>query len=208
MLRARVAPRGPHHFGHQRDHFVGDAGRSGVIEVDWRHLLLGVYLHFPWCRKLCPYCDFAVEVGAPPHEDYLQAILAELALRASRFSGTLASIYLGGGTPSLWDPACIARAIGAIRDRYGDPREATIEANPTDCEPERLAAWHAAGITPLSIGVQSFEPADLVVLGRDHRFGDGRAAIERACGAGFAVSADFILGVPGTARPVAPELAV
>jgi oxygen-independent coproporphyrinogen III oxidase len=75
----------------------------------------------------------------------------------------------------------------------------TIEANPTDCTDDNLAAWRAAGIDRISIGVQSFEPRELVVLGRDHRFGDGRSAIARAIAAGFTTSADFILGVPGGA---------
>jgi oxygen-independent coproporphyrinogen-3 oxidase len=160
---------------------------------------LGVYLHFPWCRKRCPYCDFAVEVGDPPHEQYLDAILRELDARAPAFSGELVSVYLGGGTPSLWRAGCIARAIAAIRDRFGARglREVTIEANPTDVTPASLDAWAAAGIGRISIGVQSLEPAELVALGRDHRFGDGLGAVERALAhGGFAVSADVILGVP------------
>jgi oxygen-independent coproporphyrinogen-3 oxidase len=166
---------------------------------------LGVYLHFPWCRKRCPYCDFAVEVGDPPHERYLQAILRELDARAPAFSGELVSIYLGGGTPSLWRADCIARAIAAIRDRFGAPapREVTIEANPTDVTPASLDAWRAAGVGRISIGVQSLEPAELTVLGRDHRFGDGTGAVARAVAhGGFAVSADFILGTP-PANPAA-----
>ena len=107
------------------------------------------------------------------------------------------SIYLGGGTPSLWRPDCIAAAIAAIRQRLGGGAlEITLEANPVDCSAENLAAWRAAGVNRLSIGVQSFSPRELVVLGRDHRFGDGRAAVERALAAGFATSADFIIGVP------------
>jgi len=100
----------------------------------------------------------------------------------------------------LWRPDCIAKAIAAIAARFAanDQRiEVTIEANPTDCTEPNLAAWRAAGVNRVSIGVQSFEPAALIVLGRDHRFGDGRAAIERTIGAGFTTSADFILGVPG-----------
>ncbi|HEX8108174.1 MAG TPA: coproporphyrinogen-III oxidase family protein [Kofleriaceae bacterium] len=162
-------------------------------------LSLGVYLHFPWCRKRCPYCDFAVEVGAPPHDAYRDAIARELDLRAGRFTGELVSIYLGGGTPSLWRPDCIAAAIEGIRQRFAaaGPLEVTLEANPVDCHADQLAAWRAAGVNRLSIGVQSLSPRELVVLGRDHRFGDGRAAVERALAAGFATSADFILGVPG-----------
>ncbi len=108
------------------------------------------------------------------------------------------SIYLGGGTPSLWRVDCLARAIEMISARLtGAVREITIEANPTDCDADHLAGWRDAGITRLSIGVQSFEPSALVTLGRDHRFGDGRAAIDRALDAGFEISSDFILGVPG-----------
>jgi oxygen-independent coproporphyrinogen-3 oxidase len=141
-----------------------------------------------------------VEVGPPPHADYLAAILGELELRAGRFAGELVSIYLGGGTPSLWRPDCIAAAIAAIHARFAAPPDAalevTIEANPTDCSDDNLAAWRAAGVNRISIGVQSFAPSELVVLGRDHRFGDGRAAVERAVTAGFTTSADFIMGVP------------
>lgn len=142
-------------------------------------------------------------MGEPAHDAYLAAILAELRTRARDFPGPLTSIYLGGGTPSLWRPDCIAAAIGAIRDHYGAaPQEITIEANPTDCTDENLAAWRAAGIDRVSIGVQSLEPQALVTLGRDHRFGDGPAAVERTRAAGFTTSADFILGTPGATRTV------
>ena len=127
--------------------------------------------------------------------------MRELELRADAFTGELVSIYLGGGTPSLWRPDCIAAAIARIRGRFGGtPREITLEANPTDCTDENLAAWRAAGIGRISIGVQSFEPRELVALGRDHRFGDGRAAVERTIAAGFTTSADFIMGVAGVPR--------
>jgi len=129
--------------------------------------------------------------------------VGELERRAPEFAGELVSIYLGGGTPSLWEPDCIAHAIATIRATFGGtPREVTIEANPSDCTDARLAAWRAAGITRVSIGVQSHDAKELVTLGRDHRFGDGRAAVERTRAAGFVTSADFILGVPVAARPV------
>ena len=171
-------------------------------ETDRERADLGVYVHVPWCRALCPYCDFAVEVGEPPHDAYLAAILAELERRGGRFHGTLRSIYFGGGTPSLWRADCIATTIAAVRDRFvGAAIEITLEANPTDCHDDNLAAWRAAGVTRISIGVQSLEPRALVVLGRDHRYGDGRAAIARTLAAGFTTSADFILGVPGARCP-------
>jgi oxygen-independent coproporphyrinogen III oxidase len=131
--------------------------------------------------------------------------LRELDARAPQFTGQLVSIYLGGGTPSLWRPDCIGAAIAAIRERFAarDAKlEITIEANPTDCDDDRLAAWRAAGINRISIGVQSLAQDELVTLGRDHRFGDGPAALARVLAAGgFTVSCDFILGVPPRGTP-------
>ena len=177
---------------------------------------LGVYIHFPWCRKLCPYCDFAVTVigrDGIPHEQYLQAILGELAERAAEVAGRdLVSIYFGGGTPSLWAPACLARVIEAVAGTFGardlDALEVTLEANPGDCVPARLAAWQQAGIGRLSIGVQSLVPRALTVLGRDHGQGDGAAALTAARDAGFErVSADIIFGVPGAGHGPGVEAA-
>lgn len=143
-------------------------------------------------------------MGTPEHDTYLAAILRELDSRADGFSGRLVSIYLGGGTPQ-WRPDCIARAIDAICERFGahEPElEITIEANPTDCTEERLVAWRTAGINRISIGVQSLAQDELVVLGRDHRFGDGSAAVARVLAVGgFTVSCDFILGVPPRKQP-------
>jgi oxygen-independent coproporphyrinogen-3 oxidase len=112
--------------------------------------------------------------------------------------GKLVSIYLGGGTPSLWRTECIAKVIAEIRGAFDalDSLEITIEANPSDCRDHQLASWRAAGVNRVSIGVQSFRPDELVVLGRDHRFGDGNEAIARAASAGMVVSADLILGTP------------
>jgi len=131
----------------------------------------------------------------------MAAVLTELSLRAPVYEGRrLVSIYFGGGTPSLWDPSCLETVIGTVARRFDaelGSLEITLEANPTDCVDDRLQRWRAAGVNRLSIGVQSTSPSDLAVLGRDHRFGDGRAAVERAQAyAGFDVSADFILGVP------------
>jgi oxygen-independent coproporphyrinogen III oxidase len=139
-----------------------------------------------------------------PHEGYLRAILDELTARGPDFAGgrQLASIYLGGGTPSLWSTDCLASAIEAVCRFFGAPEpaslEITVEANPVDCTPERLAAWRAAGVNRLSIGVQSVDPSELVALGRDHRMGEGLGAVEVALAAGFTrLSADLILGAPG-----------
>ncbi len=140
----------------------------------------GVYVHFPWCTHRCPYCDFAVTTGAQPGERrYARAVQGELALRAAAFDGLApASLYLGGGTPSLWDPRDAGEVLGAIRERFGigPAAEVTIEANPESCDRERLVAWRAAGVNRVSIGVQSFDPGVLAKLGRRH----GPEAAERA----------------------------
>ncbi|HEY6040404.1 MAG TPA: radical SAM protein, partial [Kofleriaceae bacterium] len=160
---------------------------------------LGVYVHFPWCRKVCPYCDFAVEVGAPEHAAYLRAILSELDARASAFAGhELVSIYFGGGTPSLWEPDCLAQVIAAIRTRFpGSPREVTLEANPTDCDAEHLAAWRAAGVDRLSIGVQSLDDARLRFLGRMHDAAGALRAVRESVSEVPRVSGDLMFGMPG-----------
>jgi oxygen-independent coproporphyrinogen-3 oxidase len=151
-----------------------------------------------------------------PHRPYLTAVLEELALRAAEFQGRrLVSIYFGGGTPSLWAPECLAEAVACICATFDHPEpsspeaapeatlEVTIEANPVDCTAERMAAWRAAGIDRVSIGVQSLAPGELVALGRDHRMGDGPAAVAAALAAGFRrLSADLILGAPR--RPEGP----
>ena len=168
----------------------------------------GIYVHFPWCRALCPYCDFAVAVpgrAGIAHDDYLRAVLLELADRAEDFAGRVpGTLYFGGGTPSLWQCACLAQVIAAVAARFSvgpEDLEITLEANPSDCSGENLAAWRAAGINRLSIGVQSTDERTLAILGRDHRHGDGLAAALRALSMGFQrVSADVIFGVPGSAR--------
>lgn len=167
----------------------------------------GLYVHYPYCRVRCSYCDFPIAIarGEPPHRDYLAAVVAELDRRAPTFAGRrLVSVYFGGGTPSLWPPECIAQVVAAARARFGGGalREVTLEANPTDCTPERIAAWRAAGVDRLSIGVQSLDPGELATLGRDHRHGDGEAAVRTALAAGMPrVSADVILGTPGGRGP-------
>ena len=177
---------------------------------------LGVYIHYPWCRSRCPYCDFPIAVaplGEIPHRPYLTAVLEELELRAREFAGRrLVSIYLGGGTPSLWQADCLAEVVSAVCAALGPSGpgslEITIEANPVDCTAERMAGWRAAGIDRVSIGVQSLAAGELVALGRDHRMGDGPAAIDAALAAGFRrLSADLILGAPGPPGTLARALA-
>ena len=146
-----------------------------------------------------------------PHRVYLEAIRAELEVHRAAFLGRdLVSIYFGGGTPSLWPEDCLAEAADAVQTAFGGaPQEITIEANPVDCTADNLAAWRAAGIDRVSIGVQSLQARDLVALGRDHRMGEGLAAVEAARAAGFTrMSADIILGAPGSQQPLASVAAL
>ncbi len=158
----------------------------------------GVYVHFPWCVHRCPYCDFAVTTEPqPPGRRYARAILAELALRAAAFDGLApASVYVGGGTPSLWDPADVAEVLGTIHDRFRVPQsaEVTLEANPESCDRARLRAWRAAGVNRVSVGAQSFEPGVLAKLGRRHGPEAAERAIREAAAEIGNVSVDLIYG--------------
>lgn len=163
-----------------------------------------LYVHVPWCRHVCPYCDFNVYAAAePPEGPYVDALLRELAARvaAAPWAGRpLRSVYLGGGTPSLLSPAAVARLLDAAARACGlaADAEVTIEANPGGLTADRLRGFRAAGVNRLSLGTQSFSPAHLRTLGRDHAAGDTAAAAAAARAAGFVnVSLDLIFAVPG-----------
>ena len=158
----------------------------------------GVYVHFPYCVHRCPYCDFAVTTERPPAGGrYARAVRAELALRAGAFDELDArSLYLGGGTPSLWEPAEVSEVVSAIRNRVALPPDAevTIEANPESCDAGRLRAWRDAGVNRVSIGVQSFDPGVLAKLGRRHGPEEAERAIRAAAAIVGNVSVDLIHG--------------
>ena len=168
----------------------------------------GVYIHFPYCLSKCPYCDFASRAEAViPQQRYTDAILRELRARAAQFPRREAvSIYFGGGTPSLWDPPQLGRVLGEIRGLWPvrPDAEVTLEANPGTTDEERFTAFRELGVNRLSIGVQSFAPAQLVALGRKHTGPDAVRAFQTARAAGFRnVSLDLIHG----AERQTPELA-
>jgi len=163
-----------------------------------------LYVHVPWCRHVCPYCDFNVYAAAePPEQPYVEALVAELGAwtRGAPWRGRRArTVYLGGGTPSLFSPAAIAALLAAVARGAGmvDGAEVTLEANPGTVTRERLAGYRAAGVNRLSLGAQSFHAAHLRTLGRDHRPEDTAAAVAGARAAGFAnLSLDLIFAVPG-----------
>jgi len=173
----------------------------------------GLYVHFPYCLRRCPYCDFTIAISRTvPGERYADAVLAELRLRiAQRPAWTerpLDSIYLGGGTPSLWEPREVGRVLEGIAGLLplAADAEISLEANPEVADSARLAGYRAAGVNRLSLGIQSFEPAVLTTLGRSHSPSDAEAAFRAARGASFEnVSIDLIHGVPGQSLAGAVE---
>jgi oxygen-independent coproporphyrinogen-3 oxidase len=168
----------------------------------------GLYLHFPYCLTKCPYCDFAVAVVRQiPEERYAAAVLAELDMRLaaepSLRGRTLESLFLGGGTPSLWHPRHVARVLEGVAARLpvAAGAEVSLEGNPSVADAGRFAGYRAAGINRVSLGVQSFQAQTLKALGREHSGEEAVAAYEAARQAGFeVVSMDFIYGVHGQTR--------
>lgn len=164
----------------------------------------GLYLHLPYCRSLCPYCDF---VKAPLHHAEPERLVSALAREAARARladpaawGRPRTIYFGGGTPTALPPGELQRLVAAIGSTYDltRVREFTVEANPEGLSQAVLAALRGAGVTRLSLGVQSLEPDVLRVLGRIHTPERALDALDRAGAAGFeSISADLMYGVPG-----------
>lgn len=157
-----------------------------------------IYVHWPFCAAICPYCDFNVykEKGVDAAR-WTAALTAELDHWAALTPGRqVTSLYFGGGTPSLAPLPVIEGVIDATARRWGYAADAeiTLEANPADAA--RLAAFAAAGVNRLSLGVQSFDDAALKFLGRDHSGADARAMIDQALARFPRVSADFIYALP------------
>lgn len=177
----------------------------------------GLYVHFPFCRSLCPYCDFVVYAGADaagPRSrvaHYLAALGRELHLRADVLDAAfgepgspgrppLTSLYLGGGTPSLLDADAAAELIAAVRSRFGlaPGGEVTIEANPGPDDRGDLAGFARAGVTRISLGAQSLDDGELRALGRRHRPADVAEAVSAARAGGIGeVSLDLLYDLPG-----------
>jgi oxygen-independent coproporphyrinogen-3 oxidase len=175
-------------------------------------LPLGVYVHWPYCARICPYCDFNVfrDRGGDEPAALARAIVADLTAQAA-ITGprTLTSIFLGGGTPSLMDPAWAAEIVAAARRlwRPAADLEVTLEANPTDAEAQRFAAFADAGVNRLSLGLQSLDDAALAFLGRNHDAATAIRATQAAAKAFPRLSVDLIYARPGqTTKAWAEEL--
>ena len=170
---------------------------------------LALYVHVPWCLKKCPYCDFnSHEVrdaasgsrGVPDEARYLDALRSDLEAALPFIWGRpVHSIFIGGGTPSLFSAAAIDRLVSDIRARVPlvPGCEITLEANPGTFERDRYQRYRAAGVTRLSIGVQSFDDAKLAALGRVHDAAQACAAIEEACAVFDTFNLDLMYALPG-----------
>jgi putative oxygen-independent coproporphyrinogen III oxidase len=166
---------------------------------------VGVYVHFPWCVKKCPYCDFLSIPSAQqdiPHEQYADAVIAEIGARRAELGALrLRSVFFGGGTPSLWRARQLGRVLRAILGAFGPggtPPEVTVECNPGSLGPTTARALLDVGVNRLSIGVQGLNEERLRFLGRWHDAERALAAIAAALESGMPrVSADLIYGVAG-----------
>jgi len=167
---------------------------------------LSLYVHLPWCLKKCPYCDFnshewqSGASGELPEQRYLDALCSDLEHSLPLIWGrAVHSIFIGGGTPSLFSPAAIDRLISDLRARLNLEAdcEITLEANPGTFEKDRFKAFRSAGVTRLSIGVQSFNNAHLKALGRVHDRAQALAAVEEAANAFDTFNLDLMYALPG-----------
>lgn len=164
---------------------------------------LALYIHIPWCLKKCPYCDFNSHEHSRqglPEGRYVDALLADLQTCLPLVWGRqVISVFMGGGTPSLFSPEAIDRLLGGVRALLplAPAAEITLEANPGTFERERFAAYRAAGVTRLSVGVQSFNDRHLQAIGRVHSSQQARAALEEAARVFETFNLDLMYALPG-----------
>lgn len=160
-----------------------------------------IYIHIPYCHRKCTYCAFYSTVTAADKQGYVDALCHELTLRSNEMLTQIQTIYLGGGTPSLLEPAQLAQVVDTLRQHYNTTalQEVTLEANPEDLTAEYLKALHDLDfVNRISIGVQSFSDADLQMLNRRHSAAQSIEAVQNAHDAGFDnISIDLIYGLPG-----------
>ena len=181
--------------------------RPGVVKLA---LLppLALYVHIPWCVRKCPYCDFNSHErsGALPETEYVNKLLEDLeSLLPSVWGRRLTSVFIGGGTPSLFAPQSIDALLSGVRARLPlEPgAEITLEANPGTVEAARFRGFRDAGVSRISVGVQSFDDAMLRALGRIHGADEARRAVDSALAAFDNVNLDLMYGLPGQTMAMA-----
>jgi len=169
---------------------------------------LALYVHIPWCVRKCPYCDFNSHerAGALPENEYVAKLMLDLeGLLPSVWGRRLVSVFIGGGTPSLFSPDAIDTLLSGVRARMTlEPgAEITLEANPGTVEAARFRGFRDAGVNRISIGVQSFDERMLAALGRIHGPEEARRAIEAALASFDNVNIDLMYGLPGQSAAMA-----
>ena len=194
VVSTTEATSAPHDMGHYL--------RPGTLQLAALPPL-SLYVHLPWCLKKCPYCDFnshEMRAAELPEQRYLAALMADLEAALPLIWGrTVHSIFIGGGTPSLFSPGAIDRLLSGIRARLRLEAgcEITLEANPGTFEKDRFRAFRGAGVTRLSVGVQSFNDSFLKTLGRVHDSAQALAAVEEAAQAFDTFNLDLMYALPG-----------
>jgi oxygen-independent coproporphyrinogen-3 oxidase len=161
----------------------------------------GLYIHIPFCRQACRYCDFYFTVSLRHQDEFVDKLLLEIARRAPDFDGiTMGSLYLGGGTPSLLSEGNLATIIESVHRHYSlaENAEITIECNPDDLTPGVTESFIKSGMNRISIGIQSFRDEELKLMRRSHLSEAAVRAVENAAAAGFGnITVDLIYGIPG-----------
>jgi oxygen-independent coproporphyrinogen-3 oxidase len=164
---------------------------------------LSLYIHIPWCIRKCPYCDFNSheQSGGLPEQEYINALMSDLEVQLPEFWGrTIHTVFIGGGTPSLFSAKAIADILAGVRarTRLSPQAEITLEANPGTFEMQKFAEFKAAGVTRLSIGIQSFNDAHLAALGRVHDSAEARRAVEIGLATVGNVNLDLMFALPAS----------
>jgi oxygen-independent coproporphyrinogen III oxidase len=162
--------------------------------------MAGIYIHIPFCKQACIYCNFYFEKGKKNQSLLVDALIKEIELRKNEISEPIKTVYFGGGTPSYLEFNYLEKIINSIKANYDLTKidELTIEANPDDINEERLNQWKSLGINRLSIGVQSFFDSHLKWMNRAHNSEEAESSIKEALKLNFEVSIDLIFGVPNS----------
>lgn len=160
--------------------------------------MAGLYVHIPFCRSKCAYCDFYSSPRQTDPDGYIDAVLHEFDLRADEISDRYTTLYIGGGTPSMLSAQSLDRLLYGIdrRANISGMKEVTIEANPEDIAPEALSIYASLGINRISIGVQSFNDTSLSAIGRRHSSQAAYQALDALASSGMNYNADLIYGQP------------
>jgi oxygen-independent coproporphyrinogen-3 oxidase len=170
--------------------------------------MAGIYIHIPFCKQACTYCDFYFSTSSKMVDDLVAGLIQEVKLQKDYFKEAgdeqINTIYFGGGTPSIIKPMHLQHIIEAIRLNYNVANniECTIEVNPDDCSSSSIKAWQEMGINRVSCGVQSFMDRDLIFMNRTHTSNEAESAIKRMQDAGLInISIDLIYGLPAMSEP-------